>query len=183
AASGWGGPAEGSVGELVDGPSGLLLEPVVMTTLRTPVAQAGPAARLVRGVVLEVALGGGPPADGAGAGGVPDLRQVPEPGPGVVAAGLVLVLARVGVQGVDRDDQVRPVTRGGQPPGAVSAGRAVPAGRGEREPGAARRRAGPGPFPGAFRLGPGAAVADGVAVLVGHRHAPGGPGVGRGGVD
>src|SRR6185437_1742211 len=174
AASGWGGPAEGSVGELVDGPSGLLLEPVVMTTLRTPVAQAGPSACLVRGVVLEVALGGGPPADRAGAGGVPDLGQVPEPGPGVVAAGLVLVPARVGVQGVDRDGQVRPAARDAQPPGAVAAGRPVPAGRGEAEPGpgpARRPRARPLPVVPGF--GPGAAVPDGVAVLVGDRHAPG----------
>src|SRR6478609_592662 len=111
AASGRGGPAEGSVGELVDGPSGLLLEPVVMTTLRTPVAQAGPSARLVRRVVLEVALGGGPPADGAGAGGVPDLGQVPERDPGVVAPGLVPVLAGAGAEGVDRDGQVRPAAR------------------------------------------------------------------------
>src|SRR6185312_15717100 len=53
AASGWGGPAEGAVGELVDGPAGLLLEPVVMTALRAAVAQASPAACLVRRVVLE----------------------------------------------------------------------------------------------------------------------------------
>jgi hypothetical protein len=51
----------------------------------------------MRGVVLEVALGGGPPADGAGAGGVPDLGQVPEPDPGVVPPGLVPVLARVSI--------------------------------------------------------------------------------------
>src|SRR5439155_20205115 len=139
--------------------------------LRARVAQAGPPARLIRGVVLEIAGPGGPPAYGAGAGSVPDLGQVPQPDPGVVAAGLVLVLARVGVQGVDRDDQVRPAAGGGQPPGAVSAGWPVPAGRGEREPGPARR-AGPGAFPGALRLGPGAAVPDGVAVLAGDRDAP-----------
>src|SRR6185437_10665816 len=108
AASGRGGPAEGSVGELIDRPARLLLEAMVMPTFRTPVAQAGPSARLVRHVVLVVTLGGGPSAHRASAGGVPDLRQVPEPGPGVVAPGLVPVLAVAGVQGVDRDDQVGP---------------------------------------------------------------------------
>ena len=65
-----------------------------------------------------------------------------------------------------------------QPPGAVSAGRPVPAGRGEAEPGPVpvpgpSRRSRSGPFPAAFRFGPRAAVPDGVAVLVGHRDAPG----------
>jgi len=87
-------------------------------TLWAAVAQAGPPARLIRGVVLEIALGGGSSADRAGAGRVPDLGQVPEPDPGVVAAGLVPVLAVVGVQGVDRDDQVRPAAGNAQPPGA-----------------------------------------------------------------
>src|SRR6185437_1584639 len=96
AAPGRGGPAEGAVGQLVDGPAGLLLEAVVMPTFRTPVAQAGPSARLVRHVVLVVTLGGGPPAHRAGAGRVPDLGQVPEPDPGVVTPGLVPVLAVAG---------------------------------------------------------------------------------------
>src|SRR5207245_5113703 len=34
AAPGWGGPAERPVGELVDGPAGLLLEPMVVPALR-----------------------------------------------------------------------------------------------------------------------------------------------------
>ena len=38
---------------------------------------------------------GGPAADGAGAGGVPDLGQVPQRDPGIVAAGLVPVRAVV----------------------------------------------------------------------------------------
>jgi hypothetical protein len=74
-------------------------------TLRTAVAQAGAAARLERGVVLEVGLAGGPTADGAGAGGVPDLGQVPQLEPGVVAIGFVLVVARIGVDGVEGDGQ------------------------------------------------------------------------------
>src|SRR2546429_3480971 len=88
-APGRGGPPEGPVGELVDLPLGVLLEPVVVAALRAGVAQAAPAARLVGGVVLQVALGGGAAADGAGASRVPDLGQVPEPDPGVVAAGFV----------------------------------------------------------------------------------------------
>src|SRR6476646_9346888 len=158
AASGRGGPAEGAVGQLVDGPARLLLEAMVMTTLRAAVAQAGPAACLVWHVVLVVAGRGGSPAHRAGAGRVPDLGQVPEPGPGIVAPGLVPVLAVRSVQGVDRDDQVRSATRNAQPPGAVPAGRPVPAGRGEGEP----RRPWPGAFPVTLGCGPGAAVPDGV---------------------
>src|SRR6516165_9289819 len=101
---------------------------MVMPAFGPAITQAGPPARLVRGVVLEVALGGGPPADGAGAGGVPDLGQVPQ----------------------------------------LHAGRSVPPGRGEAEPGPARRRSGTGACPVAPGFRAGAAVADGVAVLVGH---------------
>jgi hypothetical protein len=110
------------------------------------VAQAGPAACLVRGVVLEVAVPGGAPADGAGAGRVPDLGQMPQPGPGVVAAGLVGVLAVAGVQGVDRDDQVQPTARGAQPPGAV------PAGRPSRPAGVKQNPVPPGGGPGPARF-------------------------------
>ena len=83
----WGGPPEGPVRELVDVPLRVLLELVVVAALRAGVAETGPAACFVRGVVLVVALGGGPAADGAGAGGVPDLGQVPQPDPGIVAFG------------------------------------------------------------------------------------------------
>src|SRR6266700_2673182 len=82
AAPGRRSPPEGAVGELVDRPPGLLLEPVIMTALRAAVTQACPAARFVGGVVLEVALGGGPSAHGAGTGRVPDLGQVPPLDPG-----------------------------------------------------------------------------------------------------
>src|SRR2546430_7191015 len=73
AAPGRGGPAEGAVGELLDLPPGLLLQPMVMPALRTAITQARPSARLVRGVVLEVALAGGPAAYRAGTRGVPHL--------------------------------------------------------------------------------------------------------------
>ena len=59
-----------------------------MPALRAAITQARPAARLVRDVVLEIALAGGPAADRAGTGGVPDLGQVPQPDSGVVARGL-----------------------------------------------------------------------------------------------
>ena len=71
-----------------------------MPALRAGVAETGAAACFVGGVVLQVALGGGPAADGAGAGGVPDLGQVPQPDSGVVAAGLVAVVAGVGSYGI-----------------------------------------------------------------------------------
>ena len=87
-----------AVGELVDRPLGVLFEAVVVTALRAGVAAAGPSAGFVGGVVLDVALGGGPPAHRAGAGGVPDLDQVPELDPGIVAAGLMPVVAGVGGQ-------------------------------------------------------------------------------------
>jgi hypothetical protein len=89
---------------------------------------------LMRGVVLEVRTGRGPAAHRAGAGGMPDLGQVPQLDPGVVAGGLEPVVA--GVQGdrVDRDEQGQLAgDAGGQPPGAVSARRAGLAGGGEGE--------------------------------------------------
>ena len=150
-----------------------------MTTLRAAVTQAGASACLVGDVVLEVSLGGGPAADRAGAGGVPDLGQVPQLDPGIVAAAFEPVLAGVGGQRVDGDDQVRAVSRGAQPPGAVPAGRPVPAGRGEGEPGFSRRaRACAVPL--VLGFGPGTAVGDGVALAVGDRQAPRGLRVPRG---
>jgi hypothetical protein len=81
----------------------VLLEPVVAAALRAAVAQAREAAGLVRDVVLEVAAGGGAPADRAGAGGVPDLGQVPQLDPGVVALGRKAVVAAFGGDRVERD--------------------------------------------------------------------------------
>src|SRR6185312_3621261 len=71
-------PPEGPVGKLIHFPPGVLLEPVVVTALRAGVAETGAAAGLIRGVVLKVAPGGGPTADRAGAGSVPDPGKVPE---------------------------------------------------------------------------------------------------------
>src|SRR5205814_574660 len=152
-ASRWGGPSEGPVGELVDCPLGVLLEAVVVTAFRAGVAAAGPAAGFVGGVVLDVALGGGPPAYRAGAGGVPDLDQVPEPGPGVVALGLVPVVAGVGGQRFYGDDQAGPVAGGAQPPGAVPDGVAARVGHGDA-PGRLRipRRGGAGEVAGQPRV-------------------------------
>jgi hypothetical protein len=167
-------PSEGAVGELVDRPFGVLLEPVVVAAFGAGVTAARPAARLIRGVVLDIALGGGPTADRAG--GVPDLDQVLERDAGVVAAGLVPMVAGVGGQGLQGDDQVGPGSRGPQSPSAVPAGRAIPAGRAEDESG----RSGSGALPVSLGFGPGAAVPDGVAVLVGDSHAPGRLRVARG---
>jgi hypothetical protein len=97
------------------------------------VTRAGPAACLVRQVVLVVAACGRAPAGRAGARGVPDLGQVPEQGPGIVALGLVPVIAVAGGDGFQGDGQVR-LPRDAQPPGAVSAGRAGPARASEGEP-------------------------------------------------
>jgi hypothetical protein len=83
--------------------------------------------------MLIVAGGGGSSADRAGAGGVPDLGQVPEPGAGVVAAGLGPVVAVLGGEGDEGDLVLAAVDREG--PGAVAAGRPVGAGAGEREAG------------------------------------------------
>src|SRR5689334_10501226 len=94
------GPPERPVRQLVHRPPWLLLEPVVMPALRAGVAQARSATALVRNVMFEVALGGGPPADRADTGGVPDLGQVPQPDPGVVSPGLEPVVAMLGAERV-----------------------------------------------------------------------------------
>ncbi len=53
------------------------------------------------------------------AGGVPDLGQVPELDPGIVARGLEPVIAVLGGDGVQRDEQVRlPAGPGAELPGA-----------------------------------------------------------------
>src|SRR5206468_12767497 len=121
--------------------------------LRAGVAEARPAARLIRRVVLDVALGSRPPADGAGAGRVPDLGQVPQLDPRIMAFSLEPVLTRIGGDRVDGQDQVRAVSRGGQPPGAITAGGAFPAGQSESEPALARRRPWPGPCAPALGFG------------------------------
>jgi hypothetical protein len=160
----------------------------------SPFARTSSSACLVRHAVLEIALRGRPPAAGSGACGVPDLGQVPEPDPGIMPAGLVPVITRISGDRLERDDQVRlSGGSGGQPPGAPSAGWPGPLVRGEGEP----RR--PGAVRGSGAIGqvvsgwftpsgllvagcrPGAAVPDGVPVAVGHRDAPGGLRVGRGG--
>src|ERR1044072_5291393 len=117
-ASRWCGPAEGPVRQLVYLPPGVLLEPVVMPAFGAAITKARPAARLVRDVVFEVALAGGAAADTAwarggpragraGVGGVLDLAQGPQRGAGVVAAGGEPVVAVLGAERVQLDDQVR----------------------------------------------------------------------------
>ena len=85
--------------------------------------------------MFEVSLGGGSPADRPGTRRVPDLGQVPELDAGVVALGLVPVVAVAGGDRVERDEQISlSAGPGAQPPGAVSARRAVLAGSREGEP-------------------------------------------------
>ena len=161
---------------------------------RAAITQARPAARFVGDVVLEVTGGGGAPADRAGAGRVPDLGQVPQLDPGIMAFGLEPVVTVAGGDRVERDGQIwLSAGPGAQCPGAVSAGRSMLAGSGERESrtrGAAGRIA---PVRWAvlawfvpasavvLGFGSGAAVPDGVALLVGDGHAPGGLRVAGGG--
>src|SRR5580693_487366 len=93
-----------------------------------------------------------------------------------MAPGLPPVIAVPGGERPDLDDQV--LLPGGEPPGAVPAGRAGLIGGSEGEPGTAGRI-----MPAGFSAfhGPGAAVPDRVPLLVGNRHAPGRPGIaGRG---
>ena len=167
--------------------------------LRTAITQAGPAAGLVGDVVLEVGLGGGSSAGGGGASRVPDLGQVPQFAAGVMPGGLEPVITAPGGDRVHRECQVPlPGNPGGEPPGSVPARRPVPAAGGDGESWAVPagragriRRAGsagrPGfllvarPFSAVSGGGPGAAVPDRVAVLVGDGQAPGGRGVGGGG--
>src|SRR5690349_19569511 len=125
---GRGGPAECPVGKLVDRPAGVLLEPVITPALRVAVAHTGPSARFIRGVVLEVALRRWPAAPGSGAGRVPDLGQVPQLDPGIMALGLEPVIALLRGDRIEGDQQIRPVAGNAEPPGPLS-GR-----RHEREP-------------------------------------------------
>ena len=161
-----------------------------MPAFRARVTKTRPAARFVGDVVLEVALARGPAADRAGAGGVPDLGQVPEPDPGLVAGGPEPVITGLGAEGIELDDQVRPVPGGAQPPGPVPARRPLPPRGGETEPrrpvsvpgpaGPSLAPPGPPRFPSfltARGRGPGASVPRRVALLVGDRHAPGRLGV------
>src|SRR5262249_54958263 len=126
-ASGRRGPPHVPAGQVLGPPPRILLQPVVMAAPRVPVAQAGPAARLVGDGVLAAAARRGrrPPRPGTGRGA--DLGQVPQPPPGIMSAGLVPVVAVRAGQRLDRDQHV-PVP-GGEPPGSVLAG------GGEGEPG------------------------------------------------
>src|SRR5690242_18807777 len=119
-----------------------------MPTLRTTITKTRPATRLVWDIVLEVTLAGGPSADRTRTGGVPDLGQVPELDSRIVTAGGEPVVAVLGAQGVQLDDQVRSRSGRPQPPGPQPARRAVPRFGGEAEPGpvpASGRGGGAGP--------------------------------------
>ena len=173
----------------------ILARPTATTTASRGLRPSAPLKwRPLRGVVFEVALCGGSAAAWPGAGGVPDLGQVAELDPGIMALGLESVIAVAGGDRVEGDGQVwLSGCAGVQLPGAVSVvGWPVPAGGGEGEPGPVPGPAGrvasvqrPG-FPAFLAVSPGswpgAAVADGVSLLVGDGDAPRGGGVLRGGV-
>src|SRR5580692_4873754 len=172
----WRGPPEVSARELLGVPPRVLLHPVVGPALGPAITQTRSATGLIRNVMLEVASGRGPPAARPGTPRVPDLRQVPEHHPGIMPPGLPPVITVPGRQRPDLDQHLP--GPGGEPPGAVPAGRPALTGGSEGEPGTAGRIVPAGCLP---SRGPGAAVPDRVPVLVGDRHAPGGPGVaGRG---
>src|SRR5690348_8368000 len=101
------GPADSPVGKLVDRPARVLLETMITPTLRAAVAQARPPARLVRRVVVEVALGGGPAAARSDARHVPDPGQVPELDPGIMALSLQPVVTFAGIDRVEPNQQIR----------------------------------------------------------------------------
>src|ERR1017187_9135738 len=104
-----------------------------MTALGSGVAQARSASGLVRDVVLEIALLSRSAAHRSRACGVPDLGQVPQLDTRIMTGSLEAVVTCLEGDQVERDQQVRLPGSGGQPPGAVSAGRPVIAGSGERE--------------------------------------------------
>ena len=152
--------------------SGVLLEPMITPTLWTAVAQARPSARFIRGVVLEVTLCGWSAAARSGASRVPDLGQVPELDPGIMALGLEPMIALPVSIGSRADQQVRTASGDAQSPGAYLPRAGPDSGEGESRPVPAPPVAQVRPVSVALGFGPGTAVADGVSLLVGHRHAP-----------
>src|SRR5580704_17973461 len=118
-------------------PAGVLLGPVIMTAGRIDVAQARPAACLVGNIVLVIAPPGRAAAARPGTPRVPDLGQVPQHHPGIMPPGLPPVIAVPGGERPDLDQHL-PLP-GGEPPGAVPAGRAALIGGSEGEPGTAGR--------------------------------------------
>src|SRR5580693_1712368 len=140
-------------------PAGVLLGPVIMTAGRIAVAQATAAACLVGNIVLVIASPGGPAAARPGTPRVPDLGQVPQHHPGIMPPGLPPVITVPGGQRPDLDQHLP--GPGGEPPGAVPAGRAGRSrgrwrGPGCRSPSRTRwtggcgprQQPGPGPGPG-----------------------------------
>src|SRR3984885_4833407 len=86
------GPPDVTARKLRGVPPRVLLHPVVVAAGRVPVTQTGPPARLVRNVMFEIASRGRAAAARSGTRRVPDLGQVPEHDPGIMAAGLPPVI-------------------------------------------------------------------------------------------
>ena len=74
--------------------------------------QTREATRFIGDVVLEIAAGGRSPADRTGTSGMPDLSQVPQLDPRLMAPGLEAMVAVFGGDRVERDEQVRPAFPG-----------------------------------------------------------------------
>ena len=88
----------------------MLFESVVEAALWSAITQATSSACFVGDVVLEIGLGGGPTAAWSGAGGMPDLGQVPELDPGIMTLGLEPVITLIDGDRVERDEEI-PIAR------------------------------------------------------------------------
>lgn len=110
---------------------GVLFEPVLVPALGGDIAQTGAAARLVRDIVLGIAVLSWSSAVRPGAGSMPDLGEVPELDPGAMTAGLEAMITFA----EGRPGRARSSGRVARPwwPAAVSAGWPILAGGGERK--------------------------------------------------
>ena len=153
------------------------------------VTGAGPSALIPRDCVLEVTSAGRPAARRPGALAVADLDQVPQCVAGLVTGRFVAVVAVSDRQRLDTDQKF-PASPRPQSPASVPARGPVAVLPGKRGTAPVAWSAPGWRTPPIWRAGPGwraaaggprAAVGGGMAVFVGYRHAPGGPGIPGGG--
>jgi hypothetical protein len=152
---------------------GCCFEPVVIPALRSAITQTRSATSFERDVVLKVGLCGRTTAARCGTRSVPDLGEMPQLDARVMTGSLIPRVTGLGSDRVEHDQQVSLSGETcGKTPGAVSAGRPGLVRRGESESGPAGM-AGLARRPVVSGFGSGAAVADGVSMLIGNRYAPG----------